>query len=53
MDSWVIPFAIFIIIDIIIMIWVVHEDNKKNKFNHDLPNIKKETEEENTENKVN
>jgi len=49
MDSWVIPFAIFIVVDIIVMVMTVIEDNKKHKFNHDLPNIERESEEENVE----
>lgn len=48
MQSWVIPFIIFLIIDAIVMVLMFIDERKKNKFNHDEPNIeiKKDDEEE-------
>lgn len=48
MQSWVIPFIVFLIIDAIVMVLMFIDERKKNKFNHDEPNIevKKEDEEE-------
>ena len=48
MQSWVIPFIVFLIIDAIVMVLMFIDERKKNKFNQDEPNIevKKEDEEE-------
>ena len=42
MDSWIIPFVIFIIFDVAVLIKTYLDDKEKNKFNHDLPNIEPE-----------